>query len=61
MDNVEKLRRLYEKGYKCIRYEDENDGTFKMYFKNFEKEHIDDIQSSNMNEINQLKSYVDQN
>lgn len=61
MDNIEKLRRLYDKGYKCIRYEDDNDGTCKMYFKNFEKENIDDIVSSDTNEISQLKSFVDRN
>lgn len=61
MENMEKLRRLYEKGYKCIRYEDGNDGSFKMYFKNFEHEHIDDIESANVSEINQLKSFVDEN
>jgi hypothetical protein len=61
LDNIEKLKRLYEKGYKCIRYEDDEDGQFKMYFKNFEKEQIEDINSTNTSEINVLKSFVDKN
>lgn len=59
MKNIDKLQSLYDTGYKCIRYEDCPTGEFKMYFKNFEEEKIDEISSTNTNEINQLKSYVD--
>lgn len=61
MDNIEKLKRLYKKGYKCIRYEDSESGGLKMYFKNFEKEQIEDIDSTDTEEINVLKSFIDKN
>lgn len=61
MDNMGKLKRLYEKGYKCIRYENDVNGSLKMYFKNFEKEQIEDISSSDSEEINVLKSFIDKN
>ena len=57
-DNLNKLENLYNKGYKCIRYE-ENDGQFTAYFKNFEDEKIDEINSYTKKEFDLLKSFID--
>ncbi|MTI68750.1 MAG: hypothetical protein FH751_00650 [Firmicutes bacterium] len=59
MENIEKLKKLYSEGFKCIRYEDGNEGELKAFFKNFEQEKIDDIISYDENEINMIKKFID--
>ncbi len=57
--NMDKLKQLYENGYKCIKYEDNSDGELKAYFKNFEEEKIEELVSYDESEITQIKNYVD--
>ncbi|RKD32484.1 hypothetical protein [Thermohalobacter berrensis] len=59
MDNLDKLNHLYNKGFKCIRYEDGEEGEFRAYFKNFETEQIDSIKSYNEEEITEMKNFID--
>lgn len=58
---LEQLERLFDSGYKCIKYEDGENGEFKAYFKNFETEKIDTIVSNNKNEIPKIKELIDKN
>ncbi|EOC99808.1 hypothetical protein L21TH_2113 [Caldisalinibacter kiritimatiensis] len=61
MKNIDILRELYNKGFKCIRYEDGERGEFTVYCKNFEKEKIYSIQTNNQDEIQEIKDYIDNN
>ncbi|MTI48490.1 hypothetical protein [Sporosalibacterium faouarense] len=58
--NLERVKKLYDKGFKCIRYEDGENGELTAYFKNFEEESIDSIQCIDKKEINEIKSFIDQ-
>lgn len=56
--NLNKLKNLYDKGYKCIRY-DENNDEFTAYLKNFELEKSKEIRSYSKKEFDLLKSFID--
>jgi len=58
-DNIMKLQELYNKGFKCIRYEEGNKGQLVAYFKNFEDEGIDELTSYDETEIEEIKNYID--
>ena len=57
-ENLEKVKELYQKGFKCIKYEDSSDKRLIVYFKNFENEAIDMISSQDKCEIEDIKSYI---
>ncbi|QIB26653.1 hypothetical protein [Caloranaerobacter azorensis] len=59
--NLKQLENLFNSGFKCIKYEDEANGEFKAYFKNFETEKIDTIVSNDKDEINKMKQLIDEN
>ncbi|MGO1368001.1 MAG: hypothetical protein ACTHVE_02175 [Senegalia sp. (in: firmicutes)] len=61
MTNIEKVKNLYEENYRCIRYENDVNGSMIIYFKNFEKEKIEEISSSDSEEIDELKAFIDEN
>lgn len=60
-NNLSKLKQLYENGFKCIRYEDSDNGELRAYFKNFTEERIDEIVSEDKKEITEIKNYIDNN
>ncbi len=37
-NSLEELQKLYDDGFRCIKYEDANDDEMKVYLKNFETE-----------------------
>lgn len=59
INSFNKVKGLYEDGYKCIRYEDTENGQFTAYFKNFEDERIDTIICNNKEEIREIKTFID--
>lgn len=58
-NKFKKIKDLYNKQYKCIRYEFEDSGDFTVYLKNFEKEKIDTIEVRDKDEIQKIKSFID--
>ncbi len=59
INNFEKVKTLYDNGFRCIRYENGDNGEFTAYFKNFEKEEIDSLVCEDENEISEIKSFID--
>ena len=59
MDNIEKVKKLYQNGFRCIRYENDINGLFTAYFKNFKQEKIDSLTCGDESEINEIKSFID--
>lgn len=58
-DKLNKLKHLYNKGYKCIKYEENSNGELTAYFKNFEEEKIDELTSSVKSESKEIKNFID--
>ena len=58
-NKLKKIKDLYDKQYKCIRYEFADSGDFTVYLKNFEKEKIDTIEVRDKDEIQKIKSFID--
>jgi hypothetical protein len=56
-NTLESLKEMYEQGYRCIRTENEN-GTMKIYLKNFETEKTDTIFTNNQEEMSQISQYI---
>lgn len=46
MNELEKIKKMYDKGFRCIRYDDTKDGDMCIYFKNFESEESDALRVS---------------
>lgn len=61
MNNYNKVCKLYEQGFKCIKYDDEKDGKMNVYFKNFEKEKSDSIEVTDFDEKMKIKNYIKEN
>lgn len=57
--DYEKVTKLYQQGFKCIKYEDDQNGQFTAFFKNFEDEKIDSLLCNNDEEIAKIKDYID--
>ena len=38
MNELEKIKNMYDNGFRCIRYDDTKDGDMCIYFKNFDNE-----------------------
>lgn len=56
---IDKLKNLYDEGYRCINYEvNEKDHLFIVYLKNFEKENTETLKC-NVEEGAILKNYID--
>lgn len=60
-DSVDKIKELYNNGYRCIKYEDHENGEFAAYFKNFENERSDSVFSDNLDEVSEIKNFIDGN
>lgn len=57
--NLTQVRNLYDDGYKCIKYENNQNGDLTAYFKNFEKEKSAEITCSIKKEAHEIKSFID--
>ncbi|NLK96989.1 hypothetical protein [Defluviitalea saccharophila] len=56
-NTFEDLKEKYKQGYRCIRTENEN-GTMKIYLKNFETEKTETMVTNNHEEISQINQYI---
>lgn len=57
MSDFNKIKNLYEDGYRCI-YQDCTDSSYKVYLKNFNTEGSEVIELSNEEDFNQFKDYI---
>ncbi|MDF2950343.1 MAG: hypothetical protein K0R07_2394 [Sedimentibacter sp.] len=61
MNEFEKIKEMYDKGFRCIRYDDTKDGDMCVYFKNFESEDSEAMKVSGFDQKMQIKSFINQN
>ncbi|MDI9496326.1 MAG: hypothetical protein QM227_08660 [Bacillota bacterium] len=61
MNELEKIKKMYDKGFRCIRYDDTKDGDMCIYFKNFESEESDALRVSDFQQKMQIKSFINEN
>lgn len=61
MKNYNKICKLYDEGFKCIRYDDQKNGSMNIYLKNFEIEKSDTIKVTDFNEKMRIKNYINDN
>ena len=61
MNELEKIKKMYDKGFRCIRYDDTKDGDMCIYFKNFESEESDALRVSDFQQKMQIKSFIKEN
>ena len=57
MYNFKNVKNLYEDGYRCIYYNDEEDNPL-VYLKNFDNEDSKEIQFENEEQCIQFKDYL---
>ena len=57
--NLKEVQELYDKGFKCIKYEDGINGELSIYLKNFEQEKVQQLNVDNLVEIQEIKNFID--
>lgn len=61
MNEYEKIKKMYDEGFRCIRYDDTKDGDMSIYFKNFENEASQAMRVSGFEEKMKIKSFINEN
>lgn len=61
MKNYNKICKLYDEGFRCIRYDDQKNGFMNIYLKNFEIEKSDTIVVTDFDEKMRIKNYINDN
>jgi len=61
MNEFEKIKKMYDDGFRCIRYDDTKDGEMNIYFKNFENENSEAMRVKGFEEKMQIKNFIKQN
>lgn len=61
MNEYEKIRQMYEQGFRCIRYDDTSDGDMNIYFKNFESEGSDTMKVRGIDEKLKVINFIKDN
>lgn len=61
MNEFEKIQKMYEDGFRCIRYDDTKDGDMCLYLKNFESEDSEAIKIKSFDQKMQIKNFINQN
>lgn len=61
MDEYEKIKKMYENGFRCIRYDDTKDGEMSIYFKNFDNEASEAMRVRGFYEKMKIKSFINEN
>ncbi|QSX06358.1 hypothetical protein JYG23_02545 [Sedimentibacter sp. zth1] len=60
--NFEKLQKLYEQGYRCIRYDDVKDEKMNIYLQNFDiEEKTKALEVLDFNEKVQVIDFINKN
>lgn len=60
-DCLNQIKNYYDDGFKCIRYEQKQNGELSIHLKNFESEDIEVLHCADKQEINQIKKFIDIN
>ena len=58
MNDFEKIQKMYEDGFRCIRYDDTKDGEMSIYFKNFDNEASEAMRVSGFEQKMQIKNFI---
>ncbi len=61
MNEFEKIKKMYDNGFRCIRYDDTKDGEMSIYFKNFESEESEAMRIKGFEQKMQIKDFINQN
>lgn len=61
MNEFERIKKMYENGFRCIRYDDTKDGEMCIYFKNFESEDSEAMRVKGFEQKMQIKNFIKQN
>lgn len=61
MNEFEKIKKMYDDGFRCIRYDDTKDGDMSIYFKNFENEDSQAIKVKGFDQKMQIKNFINEN
>ncbi|RDY23551.1 hypothetical protein CHF27_007195 [Romboutsia maritimum] len=58
MSDFNKLKELYEDGYRCIYHDNSDNSTHTVYLKNFDTEGSEVVELNNENDFSQFKNYI---
>ena len=61
MDELEKIKDMYDNGFRCIRYDDTKDGDMCIYFKNFDNEDSQALRVKDFGQKMQIKNFINHN
>lgn len=61
MNEFEKIKKMYENGFRCIRYDDTKDGEMSIYFKNFDNEASEAMRVNGFEQKMQIKNFINNN
>lgn len=61
MKEFDKIKKMYDSGYRCIRYDDTKDGEMCIYFKNFDSEDSEAMKVKEFEQKMQIKNFINQN
>ena len=61
MNEFEKIKEMYDNGFRCIRYDDTKDGDMCIYFKNFESEDTEAMKIRDFEQKMQIKNFINKN
>lgn len=61
MNELERIKKMYDNGFRCIRYDDTKDGDMCIYFKNFDNEDSDALRVSDFEQKMQIKNFINEN
>ena len=61
MNELEKIKNMYDNGFRCIRYDDTKDGDMCIYFKNFENEDSQAVKVKDFEQKMQIKNFINHN
>lgn len=61
MEDFDKIKQMYENGFRCIRYDDTKDGEMCIYFKNFENEDSMAMRVKGFEQKMKIKNFVNEN
>lgn len=61
MNELEIIKKMYDDGFRCIRYDDTKDGDMCIYFKNFENEDSQAVKVKEFEQKMQIKNFINEN
>ena len=61
MNELEKIKNMYDNGFRCIRYDDTKDGDMCIYFKNFDNEDSQAVKVKDFEQKMRIKNFINHN